>query len=758
MPNKYKDQDVISFPSFIVPPKSDTKNKKKCDQWAWGKKMMQSLKAHDASFDEEAIKAIYEYAEAEINEENFKHITEVYSSLGDDVAIPAVIRNVGLYQSIENTFCAEIDQQDIGFVISLINGDAITEDLREWAKQTADRITSAVRKAAKLEEVIGEHLYEKDEFAEDEIPEDDEDMRFSTARQKDIINRQHGLDYLMSESSNTNFRYKITEQLLRDFIRTGRFAAHVHNDYEDPNFIVIHPKDLRYVLKSNNPFLHQGIAVWYDRYLTPQEVIDMCPNLDSEEVELLEKLQNDYESGNLRESDFSKYGCVVETVGDKKMLTIKTTYYQWRAEAVKRVMITKNKFDKDNDYVKFVGNDSDVKKKGVKYKDVYDEEIWEGTEIGGQIWYEIQPLEYQVKTKEGRSRKDFTIVGMVDKNPCLAKLIYPLDELRMQFFFEFELLMGQTKGNMLFVDEAIESNNAENLYLSKVYNIWKYNSAKEGALQLGQNQKPHIDDWGVSNAIGEVIGAIQFIDTNIANITGLNNTWRTGQVKSGQGLGVTNASIAQAQSSIQMYATKWGLIVQTILQKMLDIMPYVWKDKDVVKNYMGKEGMKMLRMTPDEFKSGRLYGAYVTSSSADKAKIQNYIQIASQVLPVSGDMDSAMSIIEMSNASNSTEAMDKFKRSLAAMRKRMEAREQQAAQQAQANAMAVAEARQQPTADTKMEVEGRIQAENIRAEAKLKDTEMKLDNKGLLQDAKKQDKIDERMIENEINQQKTESK
>ena len=104
----------------------------------------------------------------------------------------------------------------------------------------------------------------------------------------------------------------------------------------------------------------------------------------------------------------------------------------------------------------------------------------------------------------------------------------------------------------------------------------------------------------------------------------------------------------------------------------------------------------------------------------------------------------------MQNANNPNEAIRIFEKGVETIKKLQEQQRQDALNAQKQNAE-IAMGREQ----AKMQVEnnkvqGDIQVATIAAEAKLKDTEMKLDAKGELMDVQKQNRIDERMVDHEL--------
>lgn len=751
---KEKESKAIKMPEYIVPAKGKSKDIE-CPQKAWAKNHLDNMHHYGSFYKRQQIEQLYQYAEARVDKSEFDHVTKIYSNDGSGIEkiIPAYIRDVNMSPSILNRLVGEANTQPIKYSVAAVNSDAVIAKLEKFVSEAAEKITKMVRQQSGLDKILGQKLYEEDD---DEIilPENVEEMNFSNYRENDEIMMQDGLNYLMSKTSNSNLRYKLTNQNYRDYLICSEMASHVHSDIDDPNFKRIDPRDLGYVLSPNSPFIHHGQAAWYYFEETPQGIIDMFPDLPENDILNLQQMNTMFASGEIHAKNVSekcgKMAFISESNGHK-ILLISGMYGQFRASKRLRVKINENKFDAENPHMHFVSDDDN--NPNSKYENRYITEIWEGYKLGNNIYHRMRPLPGQNQIGDSPTEKDLTIIGIVDPNPSLIQLVQPIQSLRIQAFYNIERLMSQIQGNVLIIDEAIESDNENNIYNMRVNGIWKVNTAQEGDMQLGmgtkQSLKPEVKDMAGSQSIAQLMNFVTFLDSNVMMLTGINDA-RQGMVKSDAGLSVTQNANMASQMTTQPYLTTWYLICQITLQKLLEQMKSSWSGKEITRYFLGDSGFELLKVKPGNW-DANVYGVFVENSANSDYLKNKVIAMAEKILPISADPDLALSIIKMINASNSNEAIRIFEKGVDVIKKLNE-QNRQDQMNAQQQSMQMNTQLTQIRAKTESDkVQGGIQEATIAAQAKLEDTKMKLEHKGEAMDVNKQNRIDEKLAEFELN-------
>ena len=307
--------------------------------------------------------------------------------------------------------------------------------------------------------------------------------------------------------------------------------------------------------------------------------------------------------------------------------------------------------------------------------------------------------------------------------------------------------MAQAKGKILLVDRSSEDMNADNIYNMNVNALYYYNSSTEGdinmpgALGAKAVNKPEVVDLGMSSAISELLRFLQFIDINIANITGITGS-RKGELKSDTGLGqMEQASLASSMST-QPYFTVWYTVAGQVIEKLCEQMGRTWAGKEVTKYFLGDDGYEVLNlMSASEWNLDR-YGISIENGANDMVVKNQIYQLAQALMPIQNEPEMARVLVKMINSNSAKEAERIFDKGIDALgvvkKKIAESEQQQAVMQQQLQK----EIEDNKALREKIKVSGEIQGIQIQSETKLKDTQMKLNHKSDTQTVKKQDTID----------------
>lgn len=719
-------------------------------QWAWATQFGNACINYGRTNLVGQDEYLYSYANARVADGEFNHITQLYS--GDmGKALPAYLRQVNQCPAIVNRIIGEADATGIKYSVSVINTDAVNAKLDKYAAEMAEMIAKHARQKGGVSKVLGTNLQDGDEWQIEET--DFAELNFSNYEIDEEVMIKRGLDYLMRKP-DLSLRYKFSHMGLRNYIITAKMCFEVWDDIADPNITPVDSRDLFYILNPNSPFIQHGMAAGRYFAATPQDLIDMMPELSAGAVEELRSLALNYQGGTMGAELIQRNGCFEVKIKSKvQYLYLHCYRFNFRATKRVRVKIVDNKYDADNPHIMYVGDDENDE--NAKYEERFVEEIWEGYRYGNNKWYQLRPVPGQHLIGDYLDKKTLNFIGLVDPNPSLVQLIQPFESLRIQVFYAIERLMAQVQGKIMCVDEANESDNADNAYNMKVYSIYRYNSAKEGDMQLNgiggakNLNKPDVLDLGLSSAISDLLNFVGFLDQNIAQITGITGA-RKGEIKSDTGLGQMEQSNMASAMATQPYFTTYYTVLGMALEKLCEQMQRSWGGKDIVKYFLGEKGMELLNIMKESEWNLQRYGVFIENGANDdvvKSKIEN---LAAQLMPIANDPDLALALIKIANTSSAKEAERVFEKGIAAMKK---FRAQQAAsgqQVAQMQEKMEAAVEENKNLREKIKASAHIEGKEIDKSKDIEVTAMKLEHKENEQIVKKTDTIDEMVAQNEI--------
>lgn len=719
-------------------------------QWAWATQFGNAMINYGRTNLIGRDQYLYSYANAMVGEGEFTHITDLYA--GDfGKALPAYIRQVNQIPAIINRIVGEADATGLKYSVSVINTEAVNEKMDRFANEAAAKLTKYARQQGGVSKILGAPVDPQDEWSLEN--EDFEKMSFNNYQTDEEVMVKRGLDYLMRKP-DLAIKYKFSHQGLRNYITTGKMAFEVCADVSDPNIVPIDSRDLFYILNSNSPFIQHGMGAGRYFAATPQELINMMPEMAADEVEKLRTLALNYQGGMMGGELISQNGCFQVRMRNKvQYLYLHCWRFKFMATKRVRVKVIENKYDLDNPHLKYVDDKDNDPNASYEYR--YVEEQWEGYRYGNNNWYQLRPVPGQHLVGDYVDKKTLDIVGLVDPNPSLAQLAQPFESLRIQVFYAIERLMAQVQGKIMVVDEANESDNADNAYNMKVYSIYRYNSAKEGDQQLvGVNgaknlNKPEVLDLGLSNAINDLLRFVAFLDQNIAQITGINGA-RKGEIKSDTGLGQMEQSSAASAMTTQPYFTAYYTVVGMVLEKLCEVMQRCWAGKDIVKYFLGEQGMELLNLMKEtEWELSR-YGVFIENGARDEIVKQKIENLAMQLMPIAAEPNLALALVKMMNTDSAKEAERVFEKGIEAMNKLKAQQDKNAGAAQQAQAALLKEQEDNKNLREKIKAMAAENVAKINKEAKLEDTEMRLEHKANEQTVKKSDKIDEMLAQHEI--------
>lgn len=256
----------------------------------------------------------------------------------------------------------------------------------------------------------------------------------------------------------------------------------------------------------------------------------------------------------------------------------------------------------------------------------------------------------------------------------------------------------------------------------------------------------------MSNAINDLLRFVQFLDINVDAITGINGA-RRGEIKSDTGNGQMEQ--AQAASAMQTtpYFTTHYTVVGMVLEKVCEQMQRSWGGKDIVKTFLGQNGMELLNlMSKSEWNLHR-YGLFIENGANDEAVKDRIYNLAQALMPIQTSPDLALALIKIVNADSSKEAERIFEHAVKAMNLINERGAKSQQEQAAMQQQLLQSQEENKNLREKIKADGAKAVAMVNKSAKLEDTEMKQEFKMDEQHVKKVNDMDLMVADKELNEQ-----
>lgn len=671
---------LYDFPSDIVPEDEGEKQKwmRACSDAIY---MRMSMQYNQNDFEN------YDFAQGILNEDDFAHMTRIFGGKGNRV-LPTPIQAVNGIARMVNDVIGRADEVPFAWEMSVVNPEAISEKLERLVDRQVEKLTRYARQNTGVNTILGRPLHDDDVYPVS--PQELESETMLTYQEEDEKQVSMALRYLLEDKKQA-LKHRFIHGGLYNYIITGKIAFCARIDMANPTFDYIDTKHLIWDWENESPWIQKGRYAGYNFSMTPQAVIDRCPNMTEEEVRMIQTEMTAFAAGTLANSYYwfrhERYR-TMNYVGQVQ---------RWKGMKKKLCKITVNPYDADNPHVHFVKK-KEEEGEGITYEYRYFNVQFECTRIGN-VCYQMRESPLQLADEQEPSEIDLDIIGYIDPIPSLVQIVKPLEKMRIEALSTLSRLTTQTVGRILIVDEAIEQDGPENLYNMFAYRVYKVDSSMEGD-QQGQGgsktkQMPVSVDMGLSDSVNQLMMWLTFLDRTIMNITGMNETYQGG-VKSDQGLGVTQLAVHQAQRALQPYYATFNTVVEQVLQKMTDMMRPAWAGKTTTRYWMGDKAANFFSLSPEVPWENRKYGVFMRNTVASEGKRQQLINMAAQLLPITKDPDLAMAIVKMGNAESAPEAEAIFSQGVRAMKK-LQAYEMQM--------------REQEIQNQRMAVQGKIQTD-----------------------------------------------
>jgi hypothetical protein len=284
------------------------------------------------------------------------------------------------------------------------------------------------------------------------------------------------------------------------------------------------------------------------------------------------------------------------------------------------------------------------------------------------------------------------------------------------------------------------------------YGVYRVNSAKEGDMQLngGQIIQPKEIDMGLSQAVSDLMRFIQFLDTSMLLVTGLNEGYM-GIVNSNTGLGTQQNAIQQAQMSLYPYISTWYSVIQSSLQEVCNLFPICWKDSDKVKYYIGERGQNFFNLSKDTNWYLNRYGLVVQNKLKQQQQKNVAVQTAQMLLPTVNDPNFALALMKMVNSQSAAEAEEILEKGVVAINKLKAESEKNAMEQSRMQQQANAERLQIESELELKRINIPLEVEKLKGENAMALQEQKLRHSEDAQDVRYKQNIKEKIVEKELN-------
>ena len=267
------------------------------------------------------------------------------------------------------------------------------------------------------------------------------------------------------------------------------------------------------------------------------------------------------------------------------------------------------------------------------------DEIWEGYRVGRDIYFGIQPIQYQDYSIE--SPKDLMLPyvgGWYNGNNSVGKsqveIMKPLQYFYLILFYRLELTIARDKGKILNMDitqipksMGIDEYKWMHYLTSMGINFinpyeegWDI-PGREGGKASQFNQISQVD-LTMSNVINEYIGLMNKVEEMIGEISGVSKA-RQGQIHQSSLVGNVQQEITQSSHITEPLFWKHNRIKTAVLRLLLDVAKFAWRRSNKKKISHILEGPERVFIDINDDFLYSDFDIFVSDSTRENHNIEN---------------------------------------------------------------------------------------------------------------------------------------
>lgn len=608
------------FPDINVP---DSKKDE-----AWHKDFILGIikNAIDGRYDftYRAMQESFDFYDGTQNVDQFKFLQE--SESGD--SLPALWINYNKIRVKIDTIIGELGEKGFNIQARAINKEAVSAKLDKKYE-----MLGKMNIRPDLEEL--ERISGVPTAGTQHLPDTEEELEeFINNTWKDVSERviTAALKFLIKKYQWQTMRLT----LFRDLLLVGRCWTKSEIESGLPRYRRIDPRYMVFDTSAKDDFLSDATYFGEVRYMPLSEAKQVF-KLTKEEVDNI-KLASSSEISSMQnpsvisnDNKINDNSSLEFITGDANELKVLVFYGEFQDTKSIRRRVTIDKFG--NEHYKKVKE----KEKGDDIAKV-DIKVWrKGTLIGGQIMRDWGFKENMPRSVDDIYDTRSSYVGLCHNfinGQTISKvdLMKGLQEFKNMALYNMQLAMNRAgaKGFMYDISMIPEKWDLEDvLYYLKTAGIGVYDSKKDGVHTPGQAFSEF--DMTISAAMGQYMNISNMIDTEMSQITGINDA-RQGVIQSAnQAVGVTQAAIGASQLSTAPMFKAFSQFTEHVFNDQAGLVKICWEDKEVFAPIIGDAGVDFLREDIDV--SLHDYGVFIEETPpllADKAQFTGFMNAALQ--------------------------------------------------------------------------------------------------------------------------------
>ena len=637
------------------------------------------------------LQTYYNLYNSIFDEKDFKRITNPFKV---DDGFPATPQDFNIIRPKIDLLIGEETKRPMNFRVVRTSQEAVSDLMDKEKEMLMQYMMSAIM--AKMDPEQQQQFQQQLQSGEIMPPE--QIAKYMDSTYKDIVENTayHTLSYLREKLNIDNEFIKGW----KDALISGNEIYYVGVQNDEPYMERVNPLFFSYDKSPDLEFIEDGSWCCRKMRLPVAEVYDRYYNkLDEKDLNKLNEMLTGKPMGDMREGD------PVDTGGGIQMHIYDNPEFDQKSRYCINVWHCCWKSFKKIFYVTYMDETGtpQVQIADESYKKIGNElsvepdwivEVWEGYRAGSDLYFGIQPIEYQHVSIDNPNSQKLPYCGCVYSNTnskprSLVSILKPLQYMYIVLWYRLELAIARDKGKVVNMD-ITQIPKSMNItperwmhYLSSVgvnfinpYEEGWNVPGREGGKPATFNQITALD-LTMSNVISEYIQLMDKIEQLAGTISGITEQ-RQGAISSSELVGNVERSVVQSSHITEPLFWAHAQCKRHVLNMLLNTAKGAWQQTGKKKlSYIFDNGERAFLDIADKFYYEDM-DVFVSDTSKDLENIQKLQQLIQPAMQNGASLLEAAEILTNDN-------FNIIKQKLAAMQKRQE---EQAQQQQQAEAQA----------------------------------------------------------------------
>jgi hypothetical protein len=530
----------------------------------------------DGQSRKDRMKIAYELYNSVFDEKDFKHVTDPFN-VGD--SFPSKMQNHNIVRPKIDLLLGEESKRSFTYKVIQTNDDAVSGMQTEYKQMILQYLISTLNDNEKQDEDYLADLQKYMKYSYKNIAEE-------TA--------YNALNYLKEKLNITNEFIKGW----KDALIAGEELYYIGILNGEPTFERVNPLYADYDRSPDVEFIDQ--STWFRRQMrmAPSTIYDRYYNKlkESDLDKILEMTKDGHGGVQMSGQGGIKWNTnLTSAMLNNEEIEGGLDVYHVVWSSYKKIGFLTYVDEQGQEQMDMVDESYD---KGPDDKIEWEwiTEIWEGYRVGSDIYFGIQPLEFQHQSVDSLYNNKIPFTGSVYSNTnsrgkSLLEIMKPLQYMYLVLWYRLDIALARDKGKALLVDitqipksmgvstekflHYISSTGV--IFVNPYEEGWDI-PGREGGKPASFNQFSSID-LSMSNVIAGYVQLMAKIEDMIGEISGVSRQ-RQGQIQSDELVGNVQQTIVQSSHITEPLFGKHNQVKRRCLNMIIDTAKYAWANSN----------------------------------------------------------------------------------------------------------------------------------------------------------------------------------